>query len=147
MERSLCYILWSHIVVSLLPGWGFSSNLWAFAMGTNCEPPWTNLVMRHSEQQHKEARAPTLRNPCYLQRFIDDGLVFHPKRNAEFLKRHLAFIHPPRLWFEFTTFAEPKGIAFLDLLFISLNPLVHTVYFKPPHSCNYVLFNSNTPAR
>ena len=50
------------------------------------------------------APPPRVHNPCYRQGFIDDGSVFHPKQNAEFLKCDLAFIYPPHLWFEFITF-------------------------------------------
>ena len=123
-----------HIVVThcvfLAPGLGIFLQKVGFAMGTNCAPTWANLVMRRFERLHKKRRPCTHNNPCYLSRFIDDGLVIHTRQNAYALRRHLNAMYPSHLKFEFTAFAQSQGIAFLDLLFVSTWPLVHTVFFK-----------------
>ena len=56
-------------------------------------------------------------------------------------------MYPSHLKFEFTAFAQSQGIAFLDLLFVFTSPIVHTVFCKPTHSCNYIPFAPNTPTR
>ena len=75
-----------HIVVThcvfLAPGLGIFLQKVCFAMGTNCAPTWANFVMRRFARLHKKRRPCTYNNPCYLSRFIDDGLVIHNKQNA-----------------------------------------------------------------
>ena len=116
-------------------------------MGTNCAPTWANVVMCRFERLHQQRWPCMHNNPCYLSRFIDDGLVIHTKNNAYALRRHLGAMYLPHLKFGFMVFAQSQGIAFLHLLFVSTSPLVHTVFSKPTHSCNYIPFDSNTPTR
>ena len=78
-------------------------------------------------------------------RFIDDGLMFHPKNMEPSLDSLLKSIYPPNLTFDILQRGVVAHVPFLDVLFITLHPLRHSVYWKPTHSALYIPWHSNTP--
>ena len=78
-------------------------------------------------------------------RFIDDGLMFHPKKITPSLDSLLKSIYPPSLTFDILQRGVVAHVPFLDVLFITLHPLRHSVYWKPTHSDLYIPWHSNTP--
>ena len=111
-----------------------------WAMGTNAAPTWSTLVLRFSERLKLHLH-PSIK----LMRFIDDGLMFHPKNMGPSLDFFLKSIYPPNLTFDILQRGVVAHVPFLDVLFITLHPLRHSVYWKPTHSALYIPWHSNTP--
>ena len=80
-----------------------------------------------------------------LMRFIDKGLLFHPKNMEPSLDSLLKSIYPPNLTLDILQRGLVAHFPFLDVLFITLHPLRHSVYWKPTHLALYIPWHSNTP--
>ena len=142
LAELLLLIVMKHNVF-LAPGLGIYIQMIGFAMGTNCAAVWANLILRFYE---KKAQCNGAQKPdCLLTRFIDDACVIHLKLDTQLLQAYLHQIYPQHLTFEILKLGQAKDVSLLDLQFISLSPLIHTVHFKPTHSCGYIPFASNTP--
>ena len=109
-------------------------------MGTNAAPTRSTLVLRFYERLKLHLH-PSIK----LMRFIDDGLMFHPKNMGPSLDSFLKSIYPPNLTFDILQRGVVAHVPFLDVLFITLHPLRHSVYWKPTHSALYIPWHSNTP--
>ena len=112
------------------PGVGYFCQCLGWAMGTNAAPMWSTLVLSHYE---------LLILPLYPSlepmRFIDDGLLFHPKSLTPSVDLIVRTMYPPNLSVD----------SFLDVLTVTLHPLRYSVFWKPTHSALYIPWCSNTP--
>ena len=135
----LLNVVYTHCIFEN-PGVGIFQQLTGWAMGTNAAPTWSTLVLRFYER-----RKVHLHQSIKLMRFIDDGLMFHPKNMEPSLDSLLKSIYPPNLTFDTLQRGVVAHVPFLDVLFITLHPLRHSVYWKPTHSALYIPWHSNTP--
>ena len=102
-------------------------------MGTNSAPPWAQLTL------------PLLPPGITLLRFLDDGLVLHRASETEMIKTCLQRMYPKDLPFAFEASGSARGVAFLDVRFISIEPLRTSVFWKRAHACAYMPWTTNVP--
>ena len=118
----LLNVVYTHCIFEN-PGVGIFQQLTGWAMGTNAAPTWSTLVLRFYERLKLHLH-PSIK----LMRFIDDGLMFHPKNMEPSLDSLLKSIYPPHLTFDILQRGLVAHVPFLDVLFITLHPLRHSVY-------------------
>ena len=76
-------------------------------MGTNAAPMWSILVLRHYESLILRLY-PSLK----LMRFIDDGLLVHPKLLTPSIDLILGTVYPPTLSFNILQKGVTSHISF-----------------------------------
>ena len=135
----LLNVVYTHCIFEN-PGVGIFQQLTGWAMGTNAAPTWSTLVLRFYERLKLHLH-PSIK----LMRFINDGLMFHPKNMGPSLDSLLKSIYASNLTFDILQRGVVAHVPFLDVLFITLHPLRHSVYWKPTHSALYIPWHSNTP--
>ena len=104
------------------PGVGIYQQLTGWAMGTNAAPTWSMLVLRFYERLKLHLH-PSIK----LMRFIDDGLMFDPKNMEPSLDSFLKSMYPPNLTLDILQGGVVAHVSLLDVLFITLHPLRHSV--------------------
>ena len=137
LGKFLMNVVFTHCIF-LHEGQAIFVQLIGFAMGTNCAPSWAQLVLGAYE------RRPPLPRDILLWRYIDDGFAGHPLSVQDW-NTHLCKVNPKHLAFTFVDRESRCGIAFLDILVVSLAPLRTGVYRKPSHACTYIPWRSNVP--
>ena len=73
-----------------------------------------------------------------LYRFIDDGLILHRVSDSDAPEAVLKNTYPMELPFESEALCQTASITFLDVRFISVQPLVSDVFWKPTHACAHI---------
>jgi hypothetical protein len=126
--------------IFIAPGLGIYKQKNSFAMGTNCAPAWANAILRMHELQNAEH----LTGFPLLARYIDDIVIAHTPLSPEEINSALSRVYPPHLPFTIQQTAR-REIRYLDLLILSLQPLVYAVGWKATHKGVYIPWNSNTP--
>jgi hypothetical protein len=119
-----------------VPGAGFWQQRKGFPMGTNCALGWANLILRAYEVGHSEW--------YYLfGRFADDIFLLHwPWQPFE---AHCLQFYPPHLKLIWEVRQPQEPLPFMDILFLSVAPLVHSPRWKPTHAGLYPPLNSCLP--
>ena len=140
----LFHIIFTHVLFRC-PGLGLFRQCIGFPMGTNCAAQWANLILRMFELQSDQCQTLVSQGLLTLLRFIDDGLCFFPISIAHQIKPLLYSMYPEHLSFEFECDITSENIIFLDIRIIRLHKLISTIYFKPTHTCCYILWTSNHP--
>ena len=135
----LLNVVYTHCIFEN-PEVGIFQQLTGWAMGTNAAPTLSTLVRRVYERLKLHLH-PSIKP----MRFIDDGLMFHPKNMEPSLDSLLKSIYPRNLTFDILQRGVVAHVPVLDVLFITLHPLRHSVYWKPTHSVLYIPWYSNTP--
>ena len=105
---------------------------YGFSMGTNSAPPWAQLTLRYFEKMRP------LPPGIPLLRFLDDGLVLHRASETEMIKMCLQRMYLKDLPFAFEALGSAREVTFLDVKFISVEPLRTSVFSKSTHACAYM---------
>ena len=122
------------------PGVGYFCQCLGWAMGTNAAPMWSASVLRYYERMILPLY-PSLK----LLRFIDDGLLFHPKFLTPSIDLILRTMYRPNLSFDVLQKGVTSHISFLDVFMVTLHPLRHSVFWRPTHSALYIPWHSKIP--
>ena len=128
-----------HHSVFLNPGIALFVQCYGFSMGMNSAPPWAQLTLRSFEKMRP------LPPGIPLLRFLDDGLVLHRASETEMIKTCLQRMYPKDLPFAFEALGSARGVTFLDVRFISVEPLRTSVFWKSTHACAYMPWTTNVP--
>ena len=113
--------------ISENPGKGYFRQCLGWAMGTNVAPTWSTLVLRYYERMILPLY-PSLK----LMRFIDDGLLFHPKFLTPSIDLILKTMYPPNLFFDIWQKGVSSHISFLGSVYGDSPPL-ETYCFLETH--------------
>ena len=65
-----------------------------------------------------------------LMRFMDDGLLFHPKFLTPSIDLILRTMYPPNLSVDILQKGVTSHISFLDVFIVTLRPLGHSVFLE-----------------